>query len=289
MSREVTIQASRTNIFQDATSFESAQRMATALSKSTLVPKEYQNNVPNCLIALEFSQRTGFTSMMVMQNLYIVHGRPGWSSQFIIAAMNSCGRFKPLMFDIEGEGDDYGCVAWTEDKDGRKLSSSRITIGMAKKEGWYSKNGSKWQTMAEQMLKYRSASFLGKIYAPDILMGMQTVEELEDIASVEPKDVTPRPSELSAAIAKAKEEEAKAESVPAEVVVSEDKVEVMPPIKEEKPDIRLFDLVLGKINAAQNRDQLDECMNTPMEELSDSEKGLLYRAYENKIKLLDRV
>jgi hypothetical protein len=169
------------------------------LAKSTLVPKEYQGNAPNCLIALEYAMRTGFSPMMVMQNLYIVHGRPGWSSQFIIAAMNSCGRFKPLQFDVSGEGDARGCVAWTEDKDGRRVESIKIDIIMAKKEGWYNKAGSKWQTMPEQMLRYRSASFLGRIYAPDILMGLQTVDELEDM-----QDVTPPKSALSDAIKLAK-------------------------------------------------------------------------------------
>lgn len=203
MTNDIIEQKERISL--ESASFELVQRRAKAYSESSLVPKEYHKNVPNCIIAMEIAHRVGASELMVMQNLYIVHGRPGWSSTYIIGAMNSCGRFKPLMFDIAGTGDDYGCVAWTEDKEGRRLSSSRITIGMAKKEGWYEKNGSKWKTMPEQMLRYRAASFLGRIYAPDILMGMQTVEELEDI--IEPKDVT-QTSKLSEVIAKKKEEDA---------------------------------------------------------------------------------
>lgn len=203
MTKEITI-ADKNNVA--ISSFELTQRKAQAYSKSTLVPKEYQNNIPNCMIALEIAERVGFSPTMVMQNLYIVHNRPAWSSQFIIAAINSCGRFKPLKFDVSGTGDDYGCIAWTEDKENRRLESSRITIGMAKKEGWYDKNGSKWKTMPDQMLRYRAASFLGRIYAPEILMGMYTVEEVESF-DPQPINVTPtaKTSPLSDIIDKAKE------------------------------------------------------------------------------------
>lgn len=168
------------NPFSSMASFEAAQRMALALSKSTMIPKEYQNNIPNCLIALEISQRLRASVLMVMQNLYIVHGKPGWSAQYIISAINSCGKFSPLRFKITEDE----CTAYAvELKTGETLFGTRITIEMAKKEGWYDKNGSKWKTMPEQMLRYRAASFFGKIYAPEILMGFQTVEEIEDMTA----------------------------------------------------------------------------------------------------------
>ncbi len=165
-----------------STGFELAQRMATALSKSTLVPKEFQNNIPNCLIALEMANRMSASPMMVMQNLYIVHGKPAWSSQFIIAAINSTGKFSPLRFAITGEGDKRECVAWAiESGSKERLESPAISIAMAKAEGWHSRNGSKWQTMPELMLRYRAATFFGRLYAPEVLMGMREESEIIDI------------------------------------------------------------------------------------------------------------
>ena len=194
--------------FSSAQNFESAQRMAMALSKASIVPKEYQNNTPNCIIALEIAHRMNASPTMVMQNLYIVHGKPSWSSQFIISAVNSCGRFRPLRFEMTGKKgtDERACIAWTTEKnvelpsnirtleDAHKenlpvLEGSEISVKIAKDEGWYGKNGSKWKTLPEQMLRYRAASFFGKLYAPEILMGMQTSEEVEDIGV---KDVTPK-------------------------------------------------------------------------------------------------
>lgn len=163
-------------------SFEDAQRIAGALAKSTLVPKDYQGNVANTMIALEMSQRINASPMAVMQNLYIIHGRPSWSSQFTIAALNGCGRFSSLRFTVTGEGDNKECYAWAVDKhDGEKLTGPVVSIAMSKAEGWYNKNGSKWKTMPDLMLRYRAAKFFGNLYAPDIMMGMTTEDESRDI------------------------------------------------------------------------------------------------------------
>lgn len=172
------------SLFANAANFELAQRQAKMLSASALVPKEFQgpNNLPNCIIALEMSQRMQASPLAVMQNLYIVHGKPSWSSQFIIAAVNATGKFSPLRYDIEGEGDERTCIAWAIEKDGEnRLESPPISIAMAKAEGWFQKNGSKWKTMPELMLRYRSATLFGRLYAPEVLMGMKTYEESEDI------------------------------------------------------------------------------------------------------------
>lgn len=59
-------------------------------------------------------------------------------------------------------------------------------------KGWFSKDGSKWRTMPELMLRYRAASFFGRLYAPDILYGMQTTEEVEDAKFTEIEEERPR-------------------------------------------------------------------------------------------------
>ena len=169
--------------YGDSASFEHAQRVAKMLSSSNLIPKEYQGNVQNTMIALEMANRIGASPLMVMQNLHIVHGKPSWSSSFIIAAINSCGKFSPLRFQMNGSGDESSCLAWALDlSTNERLEGPSVSIAMAKKEGWYQRSGSKWQSMPELMLRYRAAAFFGRLYAPEILMGMQTAEEVQDVA-----------------------------------------------------------------------------------------------------------
>jgi hypothetical protein len=185
----------------DAGSFAHIQRVATMFSESQLVPTAFQRNLPNCVIALEMAARMGASPMAVMQNLYIIHGKPSFSSTFIIAAINASGRFLPLRFDVTGKGDDMVCVAWTLEKDVKipegvrtleaartaslpVLESAPVSIQMAIAEGWVSKAGSKWKTMPELMIRYRAATFFGRMYAPDIIMGMKSEDEVTDIDAI---------------------------------------------------------------------------------------------------------
>ncbi len=169
--------------FASEANFAAGQRMAKALGTSTLVPKEYQGNIPNVLIAMELASRIGASVFAVMQNLDIIHGRPSWRATFLIATVNACGRFSPLRFQFQGtEGSDsWGCRAVAKDREtGEDCRGPAITIAMAKTEGWYGKNGSKWKTMPEQMLCYRAAAFWTRLYAPELSLGMHTSDEVVD-------------------------------------------------------------------------------------------------------------
>ncbi len=173
--------------------FELAQRQAAALSSSDLVPTQFRNNVPNCLIAMEIAERIGSSIFATMQHLYIVHGKPAFDSTFLIATVNASGRWKPLKFKFSGKEntDNWGCRAYSEDREtGEECQGPLITITLAKKEGWYDKKGSKWQTMPELMLHYRAAAFWTRIYAPELSLGMHTVEEVGDIQQTQAQVVS---------------------------------------------------------------------------------------------------
>lgn len=172
------------SVFTDTNRFELAQRAAKLLSSSKLVPPNFQNNIPDCLMAQEIANRIGTSTFVVMQNLYPVHGKWGWSSTFLISAINTCGKFSSLQYDISGKDDDLGCVAFAYNQKGDRVDSPRVTIGMAKAEGWMSKPGSKWKTMPQLMLCYRAAAFFARLYVPEITMGFKCVEELIDITPV---------------------------------------------------------------------------------------------------------
>lgn len=189
--------------FLNLQSFESAQRVASLIAKSSVIPKEYRENIPNIVIALEIAHRVKASPLAVMQSLFVINGRPSWSAQYIIASLNTCGKFSPLRFQIEGEGDALKCTAYAVELATKTtLKGPAVSIAMAKAEGWWDKkdsqgrNVSKWPTMTELMLMYRSASFFGKLYAPEIMMGMQSAEEVGDIIDVEPERVNQDVSHL---------------------------------------------------------------------------------------------
>jgi len=180
--REAQMPAVRAGFF-DLQSFELIQRVSKAFAQSDLVPKQYQGNLANCMIAMDMAQRIGANPLMVMQNLYVVHGTPGWSSKFLIATINVCGRYSSLRYEWKGKPGEagYGCRAWAIEREtSERLDGIWVTWEMVNAEGWNKKNGSKWLTMADQMFIYRAAAFWQRAYAPELGMGLQTAEELQD-------------------------------------------------------------------------------------------------------------
>ena len=219
--------------FGNMQSWEFTQRVARGFAFSSLVPEAYRatvpagkfgkakttmvenpNAIPNCIIALNMADRLGADPLMVMQNLHIIEGRPAWSAQFVIASINSCGRYTTLQYDMTDNGmqtvdyevevwDDQAnakvavkkratvpnltCVAWCTDKaTGARMESAKVSMELAVLEGWYDRKGSKWRTpLRDQMLRYRAAAFLGRTYCPDLLMGLRTVDEETDVLEAE--------------------------------------------------------------------------------------------------------
>jgi hypothetical protein len=201
------------SVFSGIQAFEDAQRIAKALASSTLIPTQFQGQqgFANCLVALEIANRMNISPFLAMQHLHVIHGRPSWSSSFIIAMVNGSGRFSPLRFEMSGEGDSLACYAVATDvKSEQELKGPTITIAMAKKEGWFSKNGSKWQTMPELMIRYRAAAFWGRLYASDLLLGIQSQEEVVDVELV---NVSTNLDELNAKIQQPAAEPVKTEVV----------------------------------------------------------------------------
>lgn len=219
MSNEIQIQKPF-GVFGQEQAFELAQRQAKALSESDLVPVAYKGKLANCLVALEVAQRCQASPLAVMQSLHLIQGRPSWSSSYIIASLNASGRFSPLRFKMEGSGDTRSCTATAIDKTGEVLEGPAVTIAMAKAEGWYGKTGSKWQTMPELMLRYRAGAFFGRLYAPEILLGMRTEEEEREIIDVTPNSsvVTPQADQAAEINKKIRGRKAAETAPPVEIV-----------------------------------------------------------------------
>ncbi len=177
------LQSSRSSLLMNPAVFEHVQRLAKMYAHSDMVPTQFQGSVPNCAIAIELAHRLGISVYMLMQSSYVVSGRPGLEAKLCIALCNQRGPFRgPIRHEYEHDdsGKIVACTAWAVHKNGEKVSAT-VTAKMVKAEGWADKRGSKWLTMPEQMYAYRSSVWLIRRVCPEVIMGMQTVDELEDI------------------------------------------------------------------------------------------------------------
>ena len=168
--------------WMDKNRFNHMARVAAMLAKSQLVPQNYQNKPEDCMIAFDMASRIGVSPLMVMQNLYVVKGKPSWSGQACMAIIKASARFRDVKHVYFGETgtDSRGCfVSAVRAADGEAVEGVHVTVGMAKAEGWTS--NPKWRNMTELMLAYRAATFFARVHCPDLLMGCQTAEEVDDI------------------------------------------------------------------------------------------------------------
>ncbi|WP_303823197.1 hypothetical protein [Ruminococcus flavefaciens] len=166
-------------------SFRESYKLASVFAKSSLVPQQYQGKTEDCAIAVDMAERMGVTPLMVMQNLYVVKGKPSWSGQACMSFIKAkYGDAQPVYTGQRGT-DTRGCFVRVVKPDGEVIEGTEVTIGMAKAEGWTS--NSKWRNMPEQMLAYRAASFFARVYCPEILMGVAVEGEVEDTLPAQPQ------------------------------------------------------------------------------------------------------
>jgi hypothetical protein len=187
---DLSTQVNTQNLLQNTKALAIVSRIADRYANSSMVPDTYRGKPDNCFVAVELASRMDVSPVLVMQNLYIVQGKPSWAGQACKALIDGCGKFRDSDYVLTGNrGDDsWGCyLQAVRVSTGKLVKGTEVTIKMAKDEGWYGKNGSKWKTMPEQMLKYRAAAFFARTECPEALMGFQTAEEVEDVRGIEPE------------------------------------------------------------------------------------------------------
>ena len=226
MSNELTVQSGASTAVVDAftnmSAFENGQRICKMLSQSRLIPQSYQNNLPDCMVALEMANRTNTSPLIVMQNLNVIHGRPSWSAKYVAAALTA-SKVDSLSYQIVQNGTveidgksvpNLECRAVVIDRRSKaEVVGPAVSIKMAVAEGWI--RNSKWLTMPELMLRYRAVTFLANTSYPDVLLGIN-VES--DDAPISSSDVNvAREKIISAEIVEALPEE----PVPAPAPVAE--------------------------------------------------------------------
>lgn len=162
----------------------SDNQLAT-ISRTADLPSGYKGREGNVLLAYEYSQRKGLPLLHVIQNMHFIQGSPSWKAEYQRAMLNRSGYIIPPM-RYKWNDDHTACRAVvTLKSDGSTLESPEVSLEMADKDGW-SKNP-KWKTIPEVMLMNRATTFLIRYYFPDVLDGIMSTDEVEDIAAMNAK------------------------------------------------------------------------------------------------------
>lgn len=175
----------------DVPQFEQMQRIGRMLALSSLFPAHLKTGgtdaaLANGVLVVNMALRLQEDPLTVAQNIYFVNGRPGWNTTYMISKANMHGVFKnPIDWNVTGEGDSLVVEAFAELSGTGKRVSMSASMKMAKAEGW-TKN-TKYSSMPEVMLRYRSAASLIRMYCPEVMIGIPPAIEIE----TDMQDVTP--------------------------------------------------------------------------------------------------
>lgn len=149
--------------------------LAQDLANSSLLPESFRGNVPNILIAMDAANRFGIAPIEVMKHCHVIKGKLAFDSKMIIALVNRSGKFDgPIQFWLDEN--ETECVAYAF-INGQQYTGPKVTLAMAKANRW----GALWNTLPGMMLRYRSAVFLTRLYAPEVIIGLDDFQEQQDI------------------------------------------------------------------------------------------------------------
>lgn len=153
---------------------------ARLLSTSDLLPLSFKGKPGNILLAIELAQDLQVSPFTLMNNVNIIHGKFTFSSTFLLALLRKSDLFTTI--DFLFSDNNKACKVKATRKDQTIVEGPEVSLNMASQEGWSTKAGSKWKTMPELMLRYRAAAFFVRSCVPELLFGLQTMEEVEDVA-----------------------------------------------------------------------------------------------------------
>lgn len=179
----------------DSSRFDQCWRIAKLFAATTMIPQHFQGKPEDCFVGIQMAMRLGIDPLMFLQNTYVTKGKPGMEGKLAISLINTSGLFRgPLRFVYTGSKgtDQWGCTGVAILKEtGETVEGPTVTIAIAKAEGWYAQNP-KWKNIPEMMLLYRAGAWFGRTVCPERLMGMQTIDELNDVANEAPAAPSPQ-------------------------------------------------------------------------------------------------
>ena len=168
------------------------QAQSLAVGANDLLPERWRNKPQAVFQMMMQARELGIEPIAACRLTYLVHGQPCLKTEAVIGLINKhAGMASELMFEERGElpGDSYGvrCYAISS-RSGERLDSIWVGPAMAREQGWSTKKQNKYQgPFAAQMYRYRAAGFWARLYAPEVMMGMYTVQERQELREAAPQ------------------------------------------------------------------------------------------------------
>lgn len=175
MSNVATLPTGRAGFALTPQTLDEAMQFAGMMSKSSIVPKDYQGNPGNILVACAWGAEIGLAPLQAMQSIAVINGRPSIWGDAMLALVRGSG----LMEYITEAPTDAGCVCKLKRR-GEPEVQREFSVEDAKKAGLWGKSGP-WQQHPKRMMQMRARAFALRDVFPDVLRGVHIGEEAQDM------------------------------------------------------------------------------------------------------------
>lgn len=166
-----------------------AIEFSNMLSRSQMVPKNYQNKPEDVLVAVQWGYEIGLAPLQALQNISVINGKPSVYGDAAMALVQASPVCEDVQETIEGDGTNNPVAICKVKRRGRSEVISKYSVEDAKRAGLWGKQGP-WSQYPKRMLQMRARGFALRDAFPDVLKGLITAEEAQDMP-VEEKDITP--------------------------------------------------------------------------------------------------
>ncbi len=168
--------AVKQNFSLTPSSLAEAMEFAGMMAKSSIVPKDYQNNPGNILVAIQWGMEIGLQPLQSMQSIAVINGRPSIWGDAMLALVRSSGLLESISEDVT----DSKAVCAIK-RHGEQEVVREFSMQDAKQAGLAGKQGP-WAQYPKRMLQMRARAFALRDVFPDVLRGVHVAEEAQDIS-----------------------------------------------------------------------------------------------------------
>jgi hypothetical protein len=161
------------------------------LSKSTMVPKAYQNKPEDVLVAVQWGYELGLAPLQALQNIATINGKPSVYGDAAMALVQNSPVCEDVKEYFEGEGTSNPIAVCMAKRKNRTEVISKYSVEDAKRAGLWNKQGP-WTQYPKRMLQMRARGFALRDAFPDVLKGLITVEEAQDYPDDTPAPQAPQ-------------------------------------------------------------------------------------------------
>lgn len=186
---EITIQnAQRGELLPAPKSTAEAMELAKTLASSQLIPKAFQQRPGDVFVAMMWSHSLGIPIVQGLQGIAVINGKPSLYGDALLAVCMGSGQMADIEETVTGSADNLTATCKVTRRGKPTPVVSTFSMADARAAGLLGKPGP-WKQYTSRMLKMRARAFALRDAFPDVLSGIASAEEMQDVEGTATENV----------------------------------------------------------------------------------------------------